>query len=538
MAADRDVTPSDADLYRHLLQTSSLLAAVGDFDGHFVLAAGGWRDVLGYTPERLIGTPYLGLVHPADTERVLVLLGDLMGSSRDVPEFEVRLRAHDGSYRWMVWTLHSELTARRLYGIGRDVSEAYLKEQELIRTREEALEASRVKSQFLANVSHEFRTPMNGILGMTALALSTDLSEEQRDYLQAVHQSAEALLAIINDILDLSKIEARRLAVERKPFALDALLGDVLTVAQTSAQHKGLTLKSSISADAGEMVVGDSVRVGQILRNLLSNAVKFTQSGFVALDVSRSDDRVRFSVSDTGVGIPLDQHECIFEPFRQADGSASRRYGGTGLGLSISRELARLMDGDVWLRSAPGEGSTFAFELALPIAPLATAVQNASMETSETARAAAEHRPSFDAMSVVPLYQPEALEPLNVRVLVAEDNPVNALVVTRMLQRLGCQVQIAENGAHVLELLDAHSFDVILMDVQMPDLDGLEATQRIRAREDAHTSKRCPIIAVTANAMVGDREKCLEAGMDGYLAKPITIENLEREIRRCIARQR
>jgi PAS domain S-box-containing protein len=633
---------SEADLYRHLLETASLLAAIGDFDGRFILAAGGWRDVLGYSPERLIGSQYLGLVHPDDAERVLLLLGDLMASSREVPDFEVRLRAHDGSFRWMAWTLRSNLAHRRLYGIGRDVTErhllyealrsseerlrvmaeqvpgcifelrlrsdgkreytfisdrmrellgvdpeemyadpdivrelmdhddvarvrlsmhqaaetlttweydarvhtrdgllkqvhcraqprkdadgsvvfsgilmdrteAYAKEQELIRAREAALAASREKSQFLANMSHEIRTPMNGILGMTSLALSTELTSEQREYLEAAQQAGEGLLAIINDILDLSKIEARRMAVAREPFALDVMLAEVMGTAKARAREKGLGLHTHVSPDVGAALVGDELRISQVIRNLLSNAVKFTDSGSVTLDVERAGERVRFSVRDTGMGIPRDQQELIFEPFRQVDQSTTRRHGGTGLGLSICRELARLMNGRVWVESTPGEGSTFSFELPLPVADPARATPAA----------------------VAPAHAPTP-SLLDLRVLVAEDNAVNARVARRILDKLGCIVQLAENGVRALELIEREPFDVVLMDVQMPELDGLEATRVIRQREREQKSARRPIIALTANAMTGDAQKCLEAGMDGYLAKPINMEMLEREIRRCL----
>jgi PAS domain S-box-containing protein len=500
------------DLFRHLFDTASTLAAVGDFDGRFVLVAGGWRDVLGYSADRLIGSAYLPLVHPDDTERVLILLDELMASSREVPEFEVRLRAHDGSYRWMQWNVHSDLTERRLYAIGRDITEAYLKEQELIRAREAALEASRIKSQFLANMSHEIRTPMNGILGMMSLALATELNDEQREYLDAVQRAAEGLLSIINDILDLSKIEAKRMAVAAEPFALNTMLAAELTVAGARAGDKQLRLESHVARDVGETVVGDNGRVAQIVRNLLSNAVKFTESGTVTLIVSRAGDDVRFSVRDTGPGIPREQQEYIFEPFRQADQSTTRRHGGTGLGLSISRELAQLMGGRLWVESAPGSGSMFHLELPLPIAAAPSSAPTAASVKDRAAN----------------------LAPLDLRVLVAEDNPVNARVTTRMLERLGCSVRLADNGVRALELLESEPVDVVLMDVQMPELDGLDATRVIRRREREQHTVRCPIIALTANAMAGDAQRCLDAGMDGYLAKPITIEGLANEIRRCL----
>jgi CheY-like chemotaxis protein len=301
------------------------------------------------------------------------------------------------------------------------------------------------------------------------------------------------------------------MAIAREPFALNAMLAGELAAVSTRAVVKQLELETRVSPEVGDTVVGDEVRVGQIIRNLLSNAVKFTESGTVTLEVTRAGDHLRFSVDDTGPGIPLDQQAYIFEAFRQADESTTRRHGGTGLGLSISRELAQLMGGRVWVESRPGEGSTFYCELPLPVAE---AVSHASAPT--------------------PAPGPTAVTALNLRVLVAEDNPVNARVTTRMLEKLGCTVQLAENGVRALELIEAHRVDVVLMDVQMPDLDGLDATRTIRRRETEQNVARHPIIALTANAMAGDAERCLEAGMDGYLAKPITLELLERELRRCL----
>ena len=506
-----DSTTQAEDLYRHLLDTSALLAAVCDFDGHLLFLTGGWRGVLGHSPERLIGSTFLALVHPDDHDRVAVALRALMASSMETPELDVRVRAHDGSYRWMTWSIRSDTFARRLYSIGRDITESYLREQELIRAREEALAASREKSRFLAAMSHEIRTPMNGILGMASLALTTPLNDEQREYLEAVRHSGEGLLAIINDILDLSKIEARRMVVVREPFMLATLVNDAISTTALRAAQKGLKVASTIAAEVGTCVRGDERRVGQILRNLLSNAVKFTDRGSIQLAVARDGNLVQFSVTDTGPGIAVEQRESIFEPFRQVDESDSRRHGGTGLGLSISRQLAELMGGHLRVDSQLGKGSTFTCEIPLPTAP----------PEDCTTRALASHQ-SRDAIA------------LDLRILLAEDNVVNARVATRMLEKLGCRVRLAENGLRVVELAFAEPFDVILMDVQMPERDGLEATRLIRAKERERGTPRHPVIALTANAMTGDEQRCLKSGMDGYLAKPIAIEALEREIRRVV----
>jgi PAS domain S-box-containing protein len=509
--------PIDAsdDDYRHMMEMSTVLGAIVDFEGRLVAVTSGWRSVLGYSPERLVGSLYLSLVHADDIERTRDQMDLLMSSGVETNNFEVRLRARDGSYRWILWNLRGNAETRQIYGVGYDMTERRLVEEELVQAREAALQASQEKSRFLANVSHEIRTPMNGILGMTSLALATPLTAEQREFLEAVQQSGEALLAIINDILDISKIEARRMTLVAAPFAVRDLLDDLIGSARARAQDKQLRLDVDVAAEVPERLVGDVGRIGQILRNLLANALKFTERGSIRVSVGLEDDAVQFSVRDSGPGIPPEQHELIFEPFRQADDSATRRHGGTGLGLSISRELATMMGGLLWVESTVGQGATFHCRLPLP---------------------SVTHHPSDGR----PLDRPDEAprSPLDLHVLVAEDNPINARVATGMLRMLGCRVTLAATGRRVLELVgaDTDGFDVILMDVQMPDIDGLEATQALRLHEEERGGPRLPIVAVTANAMKGDEERCRDAGMDGYLAKPVTLEGLEREIRRVTGR--
>ncbi len=502
-------TDPDDDAYRRMMEMSTVLGAVTDFEGQFLAVSPGWRSVLGYSPERLMGTPYAQLVHTDDAERWREQMALLMASGVETSNFEVRLRARDGSYRWILWNLRGDPAAERIYGVGYDMTERRLVEQELIDARETALEASELKSRFLANMSHEIRTPMNGVLGMTSLLLTTTLTPEQRELLATVHQSGETLLSLIDDVLDISKIEARSITLRPAPFAVAELLEGVVAPNRMRAKEKGLALEVVVGAQIPAHLMGDAGRIAQILRNLVSNALKFTDQGAVNLRVDRADGQIRFSVRDTGSGIREDLREQIFEPFRQGDDSATRRFGGTGLGLSISRELAAMMGGRLWVESALGHGSTFHCVLPLP--------------------AAAATGPSSPAAA-----SPAAPRR---RILLVEDNPVNARVATLMLRQLKCPVTVAASGALALELLDRSrdDFDLVLMDVQMPDVDGIEATRTIRAREAERGLPAMPIIALTANAMKGDADRCLEAGMNGYLAKPVTLERLAGELRRVAA---
>jgi len=501
------------------VEQSPAVIVITDREGRIEYANPKFTELTGYTLEEARGqTPRIlksGMTPPED----YVNLWQTILSGRQW-RGEFFNRKKNGDFYWeravIAPVVEPDGTIVNLIAIKEDITDFKLAEEQLAVARREAEEAAQAKSTFLATMSHEIRTPLNAVLGMASLLMDTKLDDEQRDCCDTIRVSGETLLSLINDILDYSKIDAGKLELECRPFNPRQCIREAVGQIATRAKEKGLIVNRHVDAGLPERFLGDAVRLRQILLNLLTNAVKFTQEGYIHISLSGSSTHgsfyeLHFSVRDTGSGIPLDRQDRLFQSFSQVDASTSRRFGGTGLGLAISRRLCEAMAGKIWVESSgvPGEGATFHFTVQLPKTsePIEEPVVQATTEIELDASA----RP---------------------RVLLAEDNPINQKVMLRMLDKLHCDADVANNGAEAIEATKRRRYDLVLMDCQMPEVDGYEAARRIRFEESRENRQPLYIVALTANAMQGDRELCLAAGMDDYLSKPVRPEELEQALRR------
>ncbi|RYZ12784.1 MAG: response regulator [Comamonadaceae bacterium] len=504
---------------RHLLVAEAARLAQWEWDvvSGELLVGPRWHDMFGTAPDGRAWTAerLLARLHPDDVERVRHAVRDALAGATDRYITQHRVSAQRG---WIWIESLGVVTERdaageplRVTGFNVDITARRQMQEDAEFAREQAEASSRAKSEFLANISHEVRTPLNAVMGLTRLLHQSPLTAQQREYLGLIDNASASLLALLNDILDLSKIEAGKLVFEQVRFDLGRWVREAVALHTPSAEKKGLSVTVDVSPELPDMVQGDPGRLRQVISNLMSNAVKFTSSGHVAVSVRfapQQEDlpprrlRLLFGVRDTGVGIPPHQQRRVFEAFTQADASTTRRYGGTGLGLAICARLVAMMDGDIHVMSRPGEGSAFRFTAVL-----------------------GDGRDDFGTTDPSPL---EAWTPHGLRVLLAEDHAVNELLMRKLLAQMGCEVKVARDGEEAVSIWRRWVCDLILMDVQMPVLSGFDATARIRAIEAIDAGGRTPIVALTAHAMAGDREHCLAAGMDAYVSKPVAPELLAR----------
>jgi PAS domain S-box-containing protein len=640
--------------YGELFENARDIIFTLDLKGNFTSLNSAAERFSGYSREEVLKMNIMQIVAPEDRDSATYLDGNALDKSESI--YELNAIRKNGSVRTL------EISSRPIYdnsravgiqGIARDVTERKEMEADLEKARDVAVKSARLKSEFLANMSHEIRTPMNGIIGMTELALDTDLTDEQQEYLGMVKQSAESLLVVINDILDFSKIEAGKIDIDAVDFDLGETISNLIRPLAVRAHEKGLEITTHVTPDVPDYLSGDATRLQQILVNLIGNAIKFTEQGEVCLSIEKETQResevvLHLKVKDTGIGIAPEKQALIFEAFAQADGSTTRKYGGTGLGLSITAQLVNLMGGEIRVESSKETGCGSTFHVVLPFgfaktvaatsADLSqlenlpvlvvddnatnrkvleetlatwhmqvTAVESGQAALTEMKRAAAAnnafklllldmHMPEMDGIELMknikqcpdlsgaaimmlssadlskqrayckelgldillvkPIWRSELLSAIRkvlgtrtqrkddsamnrgqlaepngrkLQILLAEDNLINQLVATNVLKKQGHAITVANNGKQAFEMFVEGNFDIVLMDVQMPEMNGFDATGLIRDYEQS-TQRRTPIIAMTAYAMTGDRERCLEAGMDGYISKPLQTEELLRKV--------
>jgi len=489
--------------------------AITDSRGRIVYVNDGFCRISKYSKEELLGQNHRLLNSRTHPKEFFKDMWDTISNGR-VWHGDICNKAKDGTLHWMATTITPFLGAdgrpAQYVCIRHDITRIKHAELELAKARDLALEAARIKADFMANMSHEIRTPLNGVIGMTDLLQTTQITAEQRDYVETIRKSSDILLTLINDILDFSKIESGRLELEEIDFSLKIMVEDAAAIFASEARQKGLELLCRMDPGLPPVVRGDPARLKQVLLNLIGNAVKFTDRGRVEVRVTPAEGNgrsrpVRFEIQDTGIGIAPKLQARLFEAFRQGDSSVTRRYGGTGLGLVISKRLVQRMGGEIRLRSEQGAGSTFSFTV--PFAP-----GEKSPDAGPRAKGAV-LRPSSSG-----------------RVLIAEDNLVNQKVLLCMARKLGYEAAVVANGRDAMAALEKSRYDAVVMDCEMPELDGYAAARAIRAKG----GRRTPIIALTAHALPGDREKALASGMDDYLAKPVRMEDLESTLAQWILR--
>jgi len=494
------------------------MLCIRDLSGRFVRLNRAWETVLGYPLGELEGRPLLPLIHPGDVEATVAHMDrlDRQEEQGEVVGFINRYRHADGSYRQLEW--RARRSGERVFAMARDVTERQAVEREMAAAREAAEAASLAKSEFLANMSHEIRTPLNGIIGIAAALERTQLTEVQREMVGLVEQSGVTLERLVSDILDVSKVEAGQLDIEIHEMDLAAEVDVVVDLMRGRAEAKGLEFVVERGATARGDFLGDSTRIKQVLGNLLSNAVKFTETGRIRVMMGIQDDHpwegtalLTLEVEDSGVGFGPEFSASMFKRFSQADGTITRRFGGTGLGLSICRSLVELMGGDIEAFSEPGQGSMF--RVTLPMSRIRTLEEHDARQGL-----AQDNQVTAEALPVC------ADGP---RVLLAEDHPVNQRVVQLILAGRVATLVTVDNGAEAVAAFKRETFDVVLMDMQMPVMDGLAATRAIRALEQAGPGvPRTPLIMLSANAMIRHQQDSLAAGADMHLPKPITALSL------------
>jgi PAS domain S-box-containing protein len=521
--------------YRQIVTTASDIIYRADASGYFTFVNAAAERILQTPGTDLVGLHYLALIRPDVRDVARAFYEEQAAQHRVNSYYEFPLITGAGAEIWIgqnVEVLVENGVVAGFQGVARDITERKAMERALQHAHDRALDSARLKSEFLANMSHEIRTPMNGVVGLTSLLVETPLTPSQRSHVEGIRASGAALLTLINDILDSSKIEAGMLQIETIAFDLRATLASTLQIFAEAARHKRLTLAVDVADDVASGVKGDPGRLRQVLTNLIGNGLKFTRDGDVRVHVSRSretadDVSIRFEVRDSGIGMSPDAVGRIFQPFVQADSSTTRRFGGTGLGLAISKRLVELMGGEIGVESTPGHGSVFWFVLPFikPHPGEVSATLNLPPDASMTIGLPANHPslpPTENTIRIGAVGGP--------LVLVAEDNVVNQTVARGLLQSLGCSVDVVADGVEALEALDRRQYAVVLMDCQMPRMDGFTATMAIRTLEGA--GRRLPVIALTAYAGAAERDRCLQAGMDDYLSKPVSKADLARVLTR------